>query len=127
MKKMSIILFLIIIILLALFAYYFFIAKPPKQEKIIWGVNFSQMQAEALKLDWKETYLAILSDLGAKNIKLLPQWDWIEGKRDDFIFKEVDWQISQTEKHGASLIYVLGMKTGRWLTLVNARGMTKNF
>jgi len=111
---MSIILFLIIIILLALFAYYFFIAKPPKQEKIIWGVNFSQMQAEALKLDWKETYLAILSDLGAKNIKLLPQWDWIEGKRDDFFFKDVDWQISQTEKHGASLIYVLGMKTGRW-------------
>ncbi len=105
---------LILIIVLAVFTYYFFIAKPPEQKNIKWGVNFSQMQAEALGLDWKKTYLAILNDLGAKNIKLLPQWDWIEGKKDTFFFNDVDWQIGQTEKHGAKLIYVLGMKTGRW-------------
>ncbi|OGZ63150.1 MAG: hypothetical protein A3C58_01765 [Candidatus Staskawiczbacteria bacterium RIFCSPHIGHO2_02_FULL_34_10] len=105
----------IIFIILVLFVlYYFFIAKAPEQKKIIWGVNFSQMQSEALKLNWKETYLAILNDLGVKNIKILPQWDWIEGKRNDFYFNDVDWQISQAEKHKAKIIYVVGMKTGRW-------------
>ncbi|OGZ64120.1 MAG: hypothetical protein A3A98_04035 [Candidatus Staskawiczbacteria bacterium RIFCSPLOWO2_01_FULL_40_39] len=107
--------FLLVFTLIFLFfLYYFFIAKAPKQEKIIWGVNFSQMQAEALGLDWKKTYLAILKDLGAKNIKLLTQWDWVEGKRDDFYFNDIDWQVEQAKIHGVKLIYVVGMKTGRW-------------
>jgi len=99
---------------LALFLYAFFVAKVPESKNITWGVNFSQMQAESLKLDWKKTYLAILEDLGVKNVKLLTQWDWVEGKRGEYYFKDIDWQIQQTQKNNANLIYVLGMKTGRW-------------
>lgn len=114
MKKIIKMLFLIFITLFSFFLYYFFIAKAPKQEKIVWGVNFSQAQSEALKLDWKKTYLAILEDLGAKHIKLLTQWDFVEGKKNDFYFQDIDWQINEAEKHNAKLIYVVGMKTGRW-------------
>jgi len=93
---------------------YFFIGSPPIKKNITWGVDFSQMQAENLGLDWKKTYLAILDDLGAKNIKLHIQWDWVEGERDEFFFNDIDWQINQAQKYKAKLIYVLGMKTGRW-------------
>jgi len=93
---------------------YFFVGRAPKTENITWGVDFSQMHAEQLGLDWRQTYLAILDDLKVKNIKLHIQWDWIEGKKGDYFFDDVDWQISQAEKRNGKIIYVVGMKTGRW-------------
>lgn len=96
------------------FMFYLFFGRTPSQKSITWGVNFSQMQAESLGLDWKKTYLAVLEDLGAKNIKLHTQWDFVEGKKDNFYFNDIDWQINQAQKQGAKLIYVVGMKTGRW-------------
>lgn len=100
-------------IFIALFCY-FFVGRAPAAQNITWGVDFSQMHTEQLKLDWKEVYLAILDDLGAKNIKIHTQWDWVEGKRNDYFFDDIDWQLSQAEKRGAKIIYVVGMKTGRW-------------
>lgn len=79
-----------------------------------WGVDFSQSQAEWLGLNWKETYSAIINDLGVKNIKLHTNWNWVEGKQNNFYFKDIDWQIKQAEQHNVKIIYVLGMKTGRW-------------
>src|SRR3989338_6437393 len=103
--KMLMLFFVIIIFLICLAVFgYFFIGKAPEQKNILWGVNFSQMQAEALKLDWKKTYLAILEDLGAKKIKLITNWDFVGGKRGDFFFKDIDWQIAEAESHNASLI-----------------------
>ncbi len=85
-----------------------------EKKDITWGVDFSQMQAENLKLDWKKTYLAILDDLGVKKIKLHTQWDFVEGKQQEFYFKDIDWQIQEAGKRNVNMIYVLGMKTGRW-------------
>ncbi len=113
-KKMIFLIIFIILILFIVLFFYFFVGKSPVPKNITWGVDFSQMQAESLKLDWKQAYLAILDDLGAKNIKLHTQWDFVEGKKDDYYFNDIDWQISQAEKRNAKIIYVLGMKTGRW-------------
>ncbi|MEK7663987.1 MAG: glycoside hydrolase family 2 TIM barrel-domain containing protein [Patescibacteria group bacterium] len=93
---------------------YFFIGSTSSSENISWGISFSQMQAENLGLAWKKTYLAVLDDLGVKNIKLHTQWDWVEGKRDKFYFNDIDWQIERAKEHGVNIIYVVGMKTGRW-------------
>lgn len=114
MGKVIKIFFLILLLLFLFFLYYFFISKTPLQENITWGVNFSQAQAEFLKLDWKKTYSEILVDLGAKNIKLITNWDWVEGERDNFYFDNIDWQLNQAQKYEAKIIYVVGMKTGRW-------------
>ncbi len=113
MKKIIGVIFLVILFFAIAFSLYFFVGSAPKQN-ITFGVDFSQMQTESLKLDWKKTYLAILEDLGAKNIKLHTQWDWVEGKKDDFYFDDIDWQIKQAENHNAKIVYVVGMKTGRW-------------
>jgi hypothetical protein len=101
------------IIALGLFAYFFF-GKTRVKENITWGIDFSQSQAEYLKLNWKETYSAIINDLGVKNIKLHTNWDWVEGKKDNFYWNDIDWQIKQAEQNNVKIIYVLGMKTGRW-------------
>lgn len=102
------------ILLLLLLVGWFFTAEPSIQKNITWGVNFSQTQAESLSLDWKETYLAILEDLQIKNIKLLTGWDKIETDKNIYDFSDIDWQIMQAQSHNVSIIYVLGLKTGRW-------------
>lgn len=117
MTKIIKILFLFLIIIFALLAIvfgYFFVGSAPRQENILWGVNFSQMGAENLKLNWKKTYLALLDDLGAKKIKLITNWDFVESKRGEYYFSDIDWQLQEAEKHNVELIYVVGIKTGRW-------------
>jgi endo-1,4-beta-mannosidase len=42
------------------------------------------------------------------------QWDWIEGTKGQFYFDDVDWQLAQAKENGVSIIYVVGMKSGRW-------------
>jgi hypothetical protein len=113
--KMSILIIVIIIVAVAIAGFvYFFAGKAQVKDNITWGVDFSQSQTEYFKLDWKEAYLAIINDLGVKNIKLHTNWNWVENIKDDFYFEDIDWQIKQAEQNNVKIIYVLGMKTGRW-------------
>ena len=105
MILLSILLFLIL---------FFSIGTPPKAEDIKWGVNFSRKHAEFLGLDWQETYLAILDDLGAKRIKLITHWDQIEKKKGGYEFEALDWQIKEAKERNVQLLLVIGMKTPRW-------------
>ena len=103
-----------VLILLLLSAGYFFIGAPPRAEKIDWGVNFSQKHAKNLRLDWKETYLALLDDLGTKNLKVAAHWDLLEPEKNKYYFDDLDWQIKEAENHSAKILLVIGMKTPRW-------------
>ncbi len=111
MKKMIL---LILLVIVSFTICYFFIGFSKQAENITWGVNFSQKHAEGLGLDWRETYLAILDDLGAKNIKIAVHWDFIEGEEGNYYFDDLNWQIREAEKRGAEIILVIGMKTPRW-------------
>jgi len=137
-KNKIIILLIIIALMSAVFLVYFFIICPSSkikaqsennspvqntiQEKndilaqngITWGVDFSQFQAKYLELDWKEVYSAIINDLGVKNIKIHTNWKLVEPEKDNYSFDDTDWQIQQAEQNNVKIIYVLGMKTGRW-------------
>jgi len=113
-SKIIIVLLIIVVALSAVFYCYFFVGRAPISKKITWGVDFSQMQAESLGLNWKEVYSATIDDLGVKNIKIHTQWDWIEGKENNYYFKDVDWQLAQAKNKGVKVIYVVGMKSGRW-------------
>lgn len=112
--KAVIIFIIIILAILAVLFCYFFVGKAPVPKNITWGVDFSQMQAESLGLNWKEVYLSLINDLGSKNIKIHTQWDWVEGSKNKYYFDDIDWQITQAGKNGVKVIYVLGMKSGRW-------------
>ena len=38
----------------------------------------------------------------------------MEGEKGRYYFDDIDWQIKEAESRGVNLIYVVGMKTGRW-------------
>lgn len=120
-SKIFFIFLITVIIALAIIVFIWFFApmySPNVQERnkngITWGIDFSQSQAEYLQLDWKKAYLAIINDLKARNIKLHTNWNWVEGEKDKFFFDDIDWQIKQAERNKVKIIYVIGMKTGRW-------------
>lgn len=98
---------------LVLFSY-FFLGKAPREENVVWGVNFSQKHAMYLGFDWKETYLAILDDLKARRIKVAAHWDILEQGDDNFVFADLDWQMEEARKREAKVLMVIGMKTPRW-------------
>lgn len=106
--------FFIFIIVLIFVLSYFFVGAPPQAENIVWGVNFSQKHASALGLNWAEVYLALLDDLGAKNLKVATYWDLLEPRQHSYQWQDLDWQIERADSRGAKLILVIGMKTPRW-------------
>lgn len=114
MRKYLKISLLILLAVLLVFISYFFIGKAPESEEIKWGISFSQKHAQALGLDWKETYSALLYDLKAKRIKIGTYWDFIEPQKGEYDFNDLDWQIEQAEKQEAEILLVIGMKTLRW-------------
>ena len=71
----------IIVVLLAIIFCYFFVGANPVSKNITWGVDFSQMQAQSLGLNWKETYSAIIDDLGAR--LATPHFHHFDGGRPD--------------------------------------------
>jgi len=107
------IILLLVILVVAIFAY-FFVGRAKPAKVIEWGINFSQKQAQALGLDWRETYLAILDDLGAKKIKISAHWDLLEKSSGVYDFSELDWQLNQLADRQGKAILVIGMKTPRW-------------
>jgi len=114
MKKIFKISLIIFLFLLLIFAGYLLIGKTEPAKEITWGVNFSQKHAQNLGLDWKETYLALLNDLGTENLKVAAHWDLIEPKEGEYYFEDLDWQIKEAENRGAKILLVIGMKTPRW-------------
>ncbi|MCK5332713.1 cellulase family glycosylhydrolase [Candidatus Parcubacteria bacterium] len=90
------------------------LAMPRQNMKVAYGVTFSKAFAQHLGLDWKETYLALLDDAGAKKVRLPSYWSEIENERGTYFFQDLDWQISEAEKRGVAVVLALGQKQPRW-------------
>jgi len=114
LKKIIKIILAALLLVLIVFFGYFFVGKTKQASEIKWGVNFSQKYSEALGLDWRENYLAILDDLKARDLKIITHWDLMEPLPGEYNFSDLDWQIEQAQKRKSNLILVIGIKTGRW-------------
>jgi hypothetical protein len=79
-----------------------------------WGVTFNAAYATYLGLDWRETFLAIQSDLGVKNWRLSVPWDEIEQVPGNNDFTDTDWMLDQVAEQKGRVILVLGRRTPRW-------------
>lgn len=78
------------------------------------GVSFAAPQAEYLGLNPNETYLAILDDLGARNIRISVYWNQIEKNSGVYDFSQLDWQMDEAEKRNAQIILAIGRRVPRW-------------
>jgi hypothetical protein len=86
----------------------------PAPRDAAFGVTFSTKQAEALNLDWRKTYEAILQELGVKRLRLVAYWDEIESEPGKFDFSKLDIQFARAEQHNAQVILAIGRKVPRW-------------
>jgi len=106
--------FRLAVVSLVIFIIGYFFMKDFSLNKINWGVTFSQLYAKELGLDWRQAYLAILDDLQVKNLRLVVYWSNVETTMGEFDFTEVDWQIVEAQKRGASVVLAIGERVPRW-------------
>lgn len=105
---------ILLVVVLAVIALFYIFPLKPNDTKLSLGVTFSKPFAEFMGLDWREAYLAILDDLGTKNIRLMSYWNESEPSDGDYSFADLDWQIAEASKRGVKIILVLGQKQPRW-------------
>lgn len=101
-----------VLVLLVLLAFNF-PGSVPRQD-VSFGVTYSDRYAEALGLDPRAAYLAILDDLGVRKIRLPVYWDRIEPAPGRYDFSTLDWQLSEARTRGAEVILVVGQRVPRW-------------
>lgn len=85
-----------------------------KNENMKFGVSFSQIFARDIGLDWKETYVAILDDLGAKRLRLAAYWTEIEKQPGVYDFSDLDYLLNEANKRDVDIILAFGIKAPRW-------------
>ncbi|MEK7618925.1 MAG: endo-1,4-beta-xylanase [Patescibacteria group bacterium] len=98
--------------LVALFFLNFPTFRPAFQP--LFGVTFTPGQAESFGLDWKETYTALLDDLGVRHFRLVAYWDAIESARGKYFFDDLDYQLDELAKRNGKAVLAVGRKVPRW-------------
>jgi hypothetical protein len=92
----------------------FLLAQKPKPETITYGMSFNTMYADELGLDWKETYDAILDELGVRHLRLAAHWPMVEPAPGEYNFSELDYQVKKAEEVGATVVFAVGRRLPRW-------------
>jgi hypothetical protein len=78
------------------------------------GVSFSTKYCAQLGLDWQETFLALIEDLGVKRVRLMSYWDDTEPQRQKFDFSKLDWQMEQCANYGVAVSLCVGLRQPRY-------------
>lgn len=78
------------------------------------GTTFVSSYAEHFGLDPKETFSAIINDLGIKNLRLVSYWSEGEKEKGNYDFTDLDWQFSEAEKKGIKISLAIGLRQPRW-------------
>ena len=113
MRRLRTILIEIIIIIVVGF-FVFSLYFPEDISGPTYGASFSRFHTNELGLDWEETYLALLNDLGVKHFRFSAHWPLTEPERDKYNFSELDFQIREAEKHNATVILAVGRRLPGW-------------
>ncbi len=109
--KIFVVFFLVIF---ALVTAVYLLSKRSISENVQYGMSFNTMYARELGLDWKETYDAILDDLGVRHLRLAAHWPMVEPINNVYNFQELDYQLKKAEEVGADVILAVGRRLPRW-------------
>ncbi len=113
MPKIFTTLIVVVIVVSGIFAY--LANRPiPSPDTITYGVTFSKFRADELRLDWKETYRALLEDLGVRHFRLVAHWQMVEPVEGVYQFEELDYQIRLAEEYGAKITLAVGRRLPSW-------------
>ena len=81
---------------------------------ITYGASFSKLHADELGIPWKETYLALLDDLKIRHLRLSAHWPMIEPEEGKYHFEEMDFQMNEARRRGATVILGVGKRLPGW-------------
>ncbi len=104
--------FLVVVGVIFLVLFLLSLKKIPAQ--LTYGVSFSKFHSDELKLDWKKVYLALLDDLKVRSFRLSAHWPMVEPQDGKFNFSELDFQMREAQKRGASVILAVGRRLPGW-------------
>jgi hypothetical protein len=86
----------------------------PKTKNIQYGLTFSAPYAQSLGLDWKQAYLAILTELKPKYIRLSAYWDATEPQENVYDFSDLDFQVNNAAQANSKIVLAVGRRLPRW-------------
>lgn len=86
---------------------------PPVKDPV-YGASFSPKRARELDIDSHATFIALLDDMGLRHFRLMSYWDEFEKERGKLDFTELDWQMDQAAKRGATVSMSIGLRQPRW-------------
>jgi len=92
----------------------YLLARKPVPEQITYGISFNTVYARELGLNWKETYDALLDDLGVRHLRLAAHWNMVEPQEGVYNFSELDYQIARAEEVDADVVFAVGRRLPRW-------------
>ncbi len=104
-------LFLVFVFMIWLF---FGRQKLTQPEDIVWGLTYSPLASEGLKLDPDETYRAIIEDLQPNKIRLVAYWNRIEKHPGQYDFSDLQKQIELADSNDIPIIVAVGRRVPRY-------------
>lgn len=90
------------------------LAREPYPESVTYGVSFNTLYARELGLAWEDVYIAILSDLGVRHLRLAAHWPMVVPEEGEWNFTELDKQIALAEAYEAKVVFAIGRRLPRW-------------
>ncbi len=78
------------------------------------GVTFSSSYSQDLDLDPEEVFTALVSDLGAKRVRIPVYWSDQETAPGVYDFSALDSLMRIADAHGTEVTLAIGMKVPRW-------------
>ncbi|HOK02951.1 MAG TPA: DMT family transporter [Spirochaetota bacterium] len=79
-----------------------------------WGVTFSELMTEQLKIPTDDTLIAIIKELKPSGIRLVAYWDRIEKDIGHYDFKNLDRQMNICRSYNVPVILAIGQRVPRW-------------
>ncbi len=114
MKHLRRILIVVLLLSICSALILFVLARKEVPAKIQYGMSFNTLYANELGLDWKETYDAIVDELGVRHLRLAAHWPMVEPINDVYNFEELDYQVAKAEEVGAEVVFAVGRRLPRW-------------
>ncbi len=112
--KMGLVALGVLLIFIFLVWLFFGRQKLTQPEDIIWGVTYSPLAVEDLKLDQDETYRAIIEDLKPDKLRLVAYWNRIERQPGEYDFSNLDEQVDLADENNIPFIISVGQRVPRY-------------
>lgn len=105
----------VIAIVAAVVAFFTFVLlgnRPVERQSL--GVTFSTVYARQLGLDPRETFVALLDDVGVRRFRIPVYWSDVQPSDGEYRFDDVDWMLNEAAARGAEVTLAIGYKVPRW-------------